>query len=130
MSLEIIPNVLFKNTLLKHAIFSNLRNDIITKLNEKIPEINNLRLNHELTEVVCNLIENLGPDNNSNTNQPIDKKALTLDILTTIFNLSPAEQETIKQQVSYTYDNGLIVKIPTIKKYIGYVKEWIKRRFL
>ena len=130
MSLEIIPNIFFKNSLLKHAIFSNLRNDIIAKLKEKIPEINNLRLNQELTEAVCLLVENLSPDKNSLTNQPIDKKALVIDILTSIFSLSPAEQETVKQQVQYSFDNGLIIKIPTIRKHISYIKEYIKRKFL
>jgi hypothetical protein len=128
--MEIIPNIYFKNSLLKHALFSNLKSDIITKLNAKIPELSSLRLNQELTEVVCNLIENLGPDKNKSSHQPIDKKVLVLDILTSIFSLNGAEQETIKQQIQYTYDNDLIIKIPTLKKYFGYVKSWVVKRFL
>ena len=130
MSIQIIPNVVLKNTLLKHAIFSNLKNDIIKKLNEKIPEIASLRLNQELTEVVCNLIENLGPNNNGKSSQPIDKQALVLEILTLLYNLSTPEQDIIRQQITYTYDNGLIIKIPILTKFLRYITNFIKRRFI
>ena len=120
--MEIYSGIFLKNTLLKHSIFSSTKTDIIKMLSDKIPEISKLRLNQELTDVVCNLIENLP------TTVGVDKKQLAIDILTATFNLDENEKLIVSNQVQYIYDNDMIIKLSKLKVYLGYVKEFIKRK--
>jgi hypothetical protein len=125
MSVHIIDNIPFKNSLLKHFAFHDIKTQILSLITTKIPEIQKLKLNHELTEIVCNLIENLSGDDDKTK-----KQELAVEIIQIIFSLAPDEVVVIKQQVEYTYDNNLIYKIPVLKKYWGYIKSWITKRFL
>ena len=126
MSIEIIPNLSLKNSLLSHATLYSLKEDIINKLKTTIPQINKLKLNIEITEIVVNLCENLCDKKASIQ----DKRNLVINILNDIFSLNVDETNVINQQLDYIYDNDLIIKIPKFKKYLSYFKDWFRRKFL
>ena len=50
--------VILKNSLKKHTLFYNLIDDIVQKIQSEIKAIDKLRLDVELTLLICNLIEN------------------------------------------------------------------------
>jgi hypothetical protein len=125
MSVNIIDNLPFKNSLLKHFNFHDVKTNILSTITTKIPEIQKLRLNHELTEIICNLIENMSDDTDTQR-----KQDLALEIVQSVFILTPDEVNVIKHQILYTYDNKLIYKIPLFKKYWGLIKSWIFRKFM
>lgn len=124
---EIIPTVYLKNSLLNHSVFTNLKSKILETIKGKIPELDKLKLNHELTAIVCNLVENLYLEKND---KKVDKKMLVLDILSTIFNLSTAEQDIIKSQIQYIHDNNLIVRVSFVKRWASYAVSLFKKKFL
>jgi hypothetical protein len=125
--MEIIPDVCLKNNLEKHFVFNNTVASLHEKLNT-IHDISKLRLDPELTLLVCNLVENTVGDNDK---MKLDKKELVVLILAKVFtDLSDAEKESIKTQIQFLFNNGKIKKVKTSKKVWYYFKEWVKRRFL
>ena len=127
--MNLIDNLPIKNSLLNHYVFSSLKSDVINII-QKIPEIDKLRMSQELVEGVCSIIENLGPSKNSKSNNPIDKKALALEVLTIVFRYTEPEKAIVSHQIDYIYQNDMIVKIPRIKRWLGYIKNWVVKRFL
>ena len=90
--------ITIKNSLEKHTLYYNLLDDIIKKLSTEIKSIDKLRLDPELSLLICNLVENSIKAGNKNK---IDKKQLAIQILTQIFNLSDSEQVIISQQIDF-----------------------------
>ena len=125
--MEIIPDVCLKNNLEKHFVFNNTVASLHEKLNT-IHDISKLRLDPELTLLVCNLVENTVGDNDK---MKLDKKELVVLILAKVFtDMTDAEKESVKTQIEFLFNNGKIKKVKTSKKVWYYFKEWIKRRFL
>ena len=118
---QVAPPTSLKSTLKfnqkKCTIISHLEQllNIVGKnrLVEDNPLIIKTRMTLEMTEFTCNLIENVLSKNNKNN---IDKKALALEILSDIYNLSSDEQDTVDKQIQYIYDSELIVRIPIVQK--------------
>lgn len=69
-------NVILENTLIKN---------IVDKI-KNIPQFDQLKNDIELTEHVCNLVENSITGNKNS--KPIDKKNLVLKIITMLFSLN------------------------------------------
>ena len=74
-SSDYIVDVPFVHALEKSNIYNCIRDAIIQKL-QKIPEIQKLRLNPELTLLVCNIIET--SISNNSKNYKIDKKTISM----------------------------------------------------
>lgn len=91
-----IPLVAIPLGLLKDTQYLKKKNNIIEHLNtilgnvgKKILEDNPLviktRLSFHITELVCNIVENVCPRNN---NGKYDKKQLVLDVLNDVYDLT------------------------------------------
>jgi len=122
---DYIVDIPFVNALEKSNIYNCIRDAILTKIT-KIPELQKLRLNVELTLLVCNIIEN-SISNNSKYHK-IDKKQLVIDIFTQAFNLNPAEIQLLKDQIEFLYNNGAIIKISKIKKFFSSITNLLKKK--
>jgi hypothetical protein len=122
---DYIVDIPFVNALEKSNIYNCIRDAILTKIS-KIPELQKLRLNVELTLLVCNIIEN-SISNNSKYHK-IDKKQLVVDIFTQAFNLNPAEIQLLKDQIEFLYNNGAIIKISKIKKFFSSITNLLKKK--
>ena len=105
---DYIVDVPFVHALEKNNIFNCIRDVIIQKL-QKIPELQKLKLNPELTLLVCNIIENF--ISNNSKNHKIDKKQLAIEILTTTFGLTILEIQQLKDQIDFLYNNKKIKKV-------------------
>lgn len=125
MSIELISCLPLKNSLLKHAVFHDLKQTIIDKITSTIPEVQKIRLNHELTEIICNVVENL-----SDSTIESDKRALAYDILEHIFHFNETEKNVILEKIQYTYDNNLIIRISFVKRWYRYTVDWFRKKFL
>ena len=117
---DYIVDIPFVNALEKSNIYNCIRDAILTKIS-KIPELQKLRLNVELTLLVCNIIEN-SISNNSKYHK-IDKKQLVVDIFSQAFNLNPAEIQLLKDQIEFLYNNSAIIKISKIKKFFSSIRK-------
>ena len=106
-------NVILENTLIK---------SIVDKI-KLIPQFDQLKNDIELTEHVCNLVENSITKNKKS--KPIDKKNLVIKIIVLLFNLNTeGEKKNIEQHIDYLYNNKMINKIPLSKKILNSIKNW------
>jgi hypothetical protein len=106
-------NVILENTLIK---------SIVDKI-KLIPQFDQLKNDIELTEHVCNLVENSITKNKKS--KPIDKKNLVIKIIVLLFNLNTeGEKKNIELHIDYLHNNKMINKIPLSKKILNSLKNW------
>ena len=106
-------NVILENTLIKN---------IVDKI-KNIPQFDQLKNDIELTEHVCNLVENSITGNKNS--KPIDKKNLVLKIIIMLFSLNnDLEKKVIEQQIDYLYNNNMINKRPLTTKIFNSLRNW------
>jgi hypothetical protein len=122
---DYIIDIPFVNALEKSNIYNCIRDAVILKI-QKIPQLQSLRLNVELTLLVCNIIEN--SINNNSKHHKIDKKQLVVDILQPPFNLNTQEQQQLKDQIDFLYNNHQIVKLSGLKKAVNSISGWFKKK--
>ena len=119
--------ITIKNSLEKHTLYYNLLDDIVKKLSTEIKSIDKLRLDPELTLLICNLIENSITTGNKNK---IDKKELVIKILTQLFNLNDTEQTIISQQIDFLIANYKIKKVKMIKNVKNFLSALLVKKLL
>ena len=102
-----IPQLNLKHSIQKHVTYKGIVLGIVEKIRTEIPDIDELKLNPEITKMVCSLVEDIIKKGNP---FGIDKQALVLEILTKQFNLTAEEQHQVNQQITFLFDNGQIKK--------------------
>jgi hypothetical protein len=112
-----------KHGLSKHFLYNSLVQTISIKVGA-IPLVHDLRMNTELTLLVCNIVENSVP-----SKKKIDKEKLVIEALTSIFTLTDEEQKAIKSQIEFLYDNKQIVKIDKVSKFFTDAGAWFVKKF-
>ena len=117
-SMEVIPNVSLTGSLLNHYSYLHLR-DEIGKLLKSIPELEKLKMSHDVTELVATVVENTVKSNSN-----IDKKTLIIEGLSLVFVYTPDELKKIGDFIDYLYAKNLIVKVPYSTKLYKYVKSF------
>jgi hypothetical protein len=102
-----IPQLNLKHSIQKHVTYKGIVLGIVEKIRTEIPDIDELKLNPEITKLVCNLVEDIIKKGNP---FGIEKQTLVLEILTKQFNLTAEEQHQVNQQITFLFDNGQIKK--------------------
>jgi hypothetical protein len=102
-----IPQLNLKHSIHKHVTYNGILRGIVQKLEAEIPELQDLKLNPEITKLVCSLVEDIIKKGNP---FGIDKQSLVLEILTKQFDLTAEEQHQVNQQITFLFDNGQIKK--------------------
>ena len=100
-----IPQLNLKHSIQKHVTYKGIVLGIVEKIRTEIPDIDELKLNPEITKMVCNLVEDIIKKGNP---FGIEKQTLVLEILTKQFNLTAEEQHQVNQQITFLFDNGQI----------------------
>ena len=130
-NIELQIDYLYNNNMINKIplttkMLNALRNTLIKNIVDKIkiiPQFDHLKNDIELTEHVCNLVENSITGNKNS--KPIDKKNLVLKIITLLFSLnSEVEKKVIEQQIDYLYNNNMINKIPLTTKMLNALRNW------
>lgn len=101
---------------------AQLLNDLLVVLKQKItdyPASHNLKGCNEFLLMVCKIVEEVVKKSDS-----INKKQLVLDLFKSMFNMSPPELVVLDSAVEFLWSNGLICKIPVVKK----VTRWVKKK--
>jgi len=98
--------VSLKNNLLYDVTVSQIKNKIITRLNELHLTQPKYKTDNEFLVLVCNLIEFLVKKKDK-----IVKKQLCIDIFTDLFNLNDDEKVTLSNNIDFVHSNGTIKKI-------------------
>ena len=102
-----IPQLNLKHSIQKHVTYKGIVMGIVEKIRTEIPDIDELKLDVEVTKMVCNLVEDIIKKGNP---FGIEKQALVLEILTKQFDLTAEEQHQVNQQITFLFDNGQIKK--------------------
>ena len=102
-----IPQLSLKHSIQKHVTYNGILRWVVQKLEAEIPEFQDLKLNPEVTKLVCSLVEDIIKKDNP---FGIDKQSLVLEILTKQFDLTAEEQHQVNQQITFLFDNGQIKK--------------------
>ena len=101
---------------------AQLLNDLLVVLKQKIadyPASHNLKICNEFLLMVCKLVEEV-----IKKSDLINKKQLVIDLFKSIFNLSPPELVVLDNAVEFLWSNGLICKIPVVKK----CQKWVQKK--
>ena len=98
--------VSLKNNLLYDVTVSQIKNKIITRLNELNLTQTKYKTDNEFLVLICNLIEFLVKKKDK-----IVKKQLAIDIFTDLFNLNDDEKVTLSNNIDFVHSNGTIKKI-------------------
>ena len=117
-------DIVKKNNIVNNAFIIT---QIIQKIVDHVSLINDfqLRTEIELTNYICNLVEN--EINKQKTNK-IDKKELVLMIFIKLYNLNDDEKTLVSKQIDFLFNNKLIKKIPVIEKVFKNFGLWIVKR--
>lgn len=94
---------------------------------KSIPQFQKLKNDIQLTSSICNIIEELIPNNK----KVIDKLQLLISVFTEAFRdfgFSPDDIDTLKKHVQYLWNNKMIKAIPLSKKILKTATQWIFRR--
>ena len=83
-----IPQLNLKHSIQKHVTYKGIVLGIVEKIRTEIPDIDELKLNPEITKLVCNLVEDIIKKGNP---FGIEKQTLVLEILTKQFDLTPSQ---------------------------------------
>ena len=116
----------FKNTIALHIKQNKLVDDI-TNIIKEIKNLEELRLDPELTKYVFNVIQNTITKEEE---KQICKKSLCITILISLFNLEEKEVFAIDKQIKYLENNNEIKTIKISKKFKKSVWEWFKKKIL
>ena len=116
----------FKHSLSLHVKENKLIDDI-TELINKVPNLDKLRIDPELTIYVCNVIENIITKHDTKT---IKKNELCVKILTTIFNLEESEVAAINKQIIFLSNNKAIKTVAVSKKFKKSMWNWVQKKLL
>ena len=115
-----LPNVPLKNSAQSFVLENTLIQSIVAKI-KLIPGYDQLKNDIEITEHICNLVENTILKNKGS--KPVDKKQLVVKIVSVIFNLSSdSEKKVIEHQIDYLFNNNMIMKIPIITKILRWIQ--------
>lgn len=98
---------------------SNVKKQVVAGIKE-IPDYEDHKLSQKFTELICDILEST-----INVDSKVDKKNLLIEIMTDVFNLDEKEQETIKNQVGFLHESGLIKKLSRNKR----LRNWAKSFF-
>ena len=101
---------------------AQLLNDLLVVLKQKItdyPASHNLKICNEFLLMVCKIVEEVVKKSDS-----INKKQLVLDLFKSMFNMSQPELVVLDSAIEFLWSNGLICKIPVVKK----VTRWVKKK--
>ena len=116
--------VTFKHNLNTHVIQQDITT-MINKLITDIPNIQNLKLDIEITLYIANVVENTVLKKHK-----INKKELVVGILSNLFSLSPEEQTQIGNQLDFLSNNGKIKAISALKGFGKKLIAWLQKKIL
>jgi len=77
--------------------------------------------------LTCPTVRIFPPDTLAVTLTPVPVK-LVVDILQPPFNLNTQEQQQLKDQIDFLYNNHQIVKLSGLKKAVNSISGWFKKK--
>lgn len=120
--LSLIP---LRSNLLQNHKYLETKNAIIARLQELHLNDGKFKIDSELLVLICNMLEHL-----IRKKDKISKKDLALDILETLFGLTPEEKVSISNNIEFIHSNSMIKNISFYKLFRTGLREllWSKKK--
>ena len=99
-------------------------NDIIARVSlliKEIPEFHLLKGNHDLCVYVLNLVTNMVKS------KTIDVEAITVQVLTKVFELNDTEVGVLKEQIAYLQSSGAVQRVSNLKLLYNAIKKKVTK---
>ena len=113
-----LPKFKLNSNLLRlHYSYETLLHDIVEEL-KKIPSLDRLRMNPELTKMVCQVIEEVSLA--KPIKGKIDKKTLVIEVFSKLFDLTEDEQKLMSNDIDFCCNNNLIKRRSICEKMFGF----------
>lgn len=117
----------FKNTVAAHIKQNKIIDDVV-EIIVKIPDFLKLKMDPEIVNYCCNVVENLIKKEDK---KEINKLNLVTSILIKAWDLKEeADLDYIIKQIKFVVNNNQVKKISKSKKYRKYIKDWIVKKIL
>ena len=117
-----LPDIQLKHSAQSFVLENTLIKSIIDSI-KIIPQFDQLKHDIEITEHVCNLVENSISKNKYS--KPIDKKQLVIRIVSQLFNLNTdVDKKIVEHHIDYLFNNNMIKKIPIMTKVYKFAKSY------
>lgn len=121
VDLTVVP---LKNGLLIDCKYNEIKSLIMTRINQLGLTDAKYKLDPEFLCLAANLVENLVVKKDK-----IDKKALVIDIINTMFNLNDEELNLLSKNIDFVCaQNNLIKKASYYKLFKTGIKEWFFKK--
>ena len=108
-----LPKFKLLNKLKLHCTYGSLVECIIEEI-KKIPDLNSLKMNPDLTKMICTVVEEICSD--KKLKGKIEKKSLVVEVLQKSFDLNEEEQKLLSSNIDFICDNDMIKRISTCHK--------------
>ena len=99
-------------------------NDIIARVSlliKEIPEFHLLKGNHDLCVYTLNLITNMVKS------KTIDVEAITVQVMTKVFELNDTEVANLKEQIAYLQSSGAVQRVSNLKLLYNAIKKKVTK---
>ena len=99
-------------------------NDIIARVSlliKEIPEFHLLKGNHDLCVYVLNLVTNMVKS------KTIDVEAITVQVMTKVFELNDTEVANLKEQIAYLQSSGAVQRVSNLKLLYNAIKKKVTK---
>ena len=117
----------FKNTVAAHIKQNKIIDDVV-EIIVKIPDFLKLKMDPEIVNYCCNIVENLFI---KEYKKVINKLNLVTSILIKAWDLKEeTDLDYIIKQIKFVVNNNQVKKISKSKKYKKYIKDWIVKKLL
>jgi len=117
----------FKNTVAAHIKQNKIIDDVVENI-VKIPDFLKLKMDPEIVNYCCNVVENLIKKEDK---KEISKLDLVTSILIKAWDLKEEnELDQVIKQIKFVVNNNQVKKISKTKKYKKYIKDWIVKKLL
>lgn len=108
-----LPKIKLGKFLKRHFTYTSLLVSVVQEL-EKIPSLSDLRMNKELTCLVCTIIEQVKLKKKS-SKVVIDKRVFVLEVLKKMYpDLTEDEMLRLGEDIDFICENGLHLKKHTL----------------
>ena len=108
-----LPKIKLGKFLKRHFTYTSLLVSVVQEL-EKIPSLSDLKMNKELTCLVCTIIEQVKLKKKS-SKVVIDKRTFVLEVLKKMYpDLTQEEMERLGEDIDFICENGLHLKKHTL----------------
>jgi hypothetical protein len=118
--LQIIP---LRNNLLVDYKYTEIKNKIISRLNELHLCDSKYKNDNQLLNLICELIEHLVMKKDK-----INKKELAIDIYLALFGLTDDEKKVLENNINFLWSNQMIKKVSLYKLFKTGIKEWFRKK--